>query len=71
MSYLHRALAGIHEANRVGRNKTSYGVVEPVDPAVRAKYQEHVAEAVWITQEARKRGITPDQFIAGDYVDEK
>jgi hypothetical protein len=35
-----------------------------------AKYQEHVSEAVWITQEARKRGITPNQFIAGDYVDE-
>jgi hypothetical protein len=35
-----------------------------------AKYQEHVSEAVWITQEARKRGITTDQFIAGDYVDE-
>lgn len=70
MSYLHRALAGIHEANRVGRNKPSYGTVEPVDPAVRAKYQEHVAEAVWIAQEAKKRGITSDQFIAGDYKDE-
>jgi hypothetical protein len=70
MSYLHRAIAGIHEANRVGRNKPSYGTVEPVDPAVRAKYQEHYEEAVWIAQEARKRGITSDQFIAGDYVDE-
>lgn len=70
MSYLHKAIAGIHEANRVGSNKPSYGTVEPVDPAVRAKYQEHVAEAVWITQEARKRGITPNQFIAGDYKDE-
>ena len=70
MSYLQRALAGIHEANRVGRNKPSYGTVEPVDPAVRAKYQEHVSEAVWITQEARKRGITPNQFIAGDYKDD-
>ena len=70
MSYLHRALTGIHEANRVGRNKPSYGTVEPVDPAVRAKYQEHIAEAVWIAQEARKRGITSDQFIAGDYKDE-
>jgi hypothetical protein len=67
MSYLTRALAGIHEANRVGRNKPSYGTVEPVDPAVRAKYQEHVEEARWITQEARKRGITTAQFIAGDY----
>ena len=70
MSYLHRALAGIHEANRVGGNKPSYSAVEPVDPAVRAKYQEHYDEAVWITQEARKRGITTDQFIAGDYKDE-
>jgi hypothetical protein len=32
-----------------------------------AKYQEHVEEARWITQEARKRGITTAQFIAGDY----
>ena len=70
MSYLHKALAGIQEANRVGRNKLPCGAVEPVDPAVRAKYQEHYDEAVWITQEARKRGITTDQFIAGDYVDE-
>ena len=70
MNYLHRALAGIHEANRVGRNKPSYGAVEASDPWAMAKYQEHVAEAVWITQEARKRGITTDQFIAGDYVDE-
>ena len=67
MSYLHRALAGIHEANRVGCNKLPYGDAETIDPAVRAKYQEHVDEAVWITQEARKRGITTDQFIAGDY----
>ena len=70
MNYLHRAIAGIHEANRVGRNKPSYGAVEAEDPAVRAKYQEHVSEAVWITQEARKRGITPNQFIAGDYKDD-
>lgn len=70
MSYLHRALAGIHEANRVGRNKPSYGTVEPVDPAVRAKYQEHYDEAVWIATEAKKRGITANQFIAGDYKDE-
>jgi hypothetical protein len=54
----------------VGRNKPSYGTVEAVDPAVRAKYQEHYEEAVWIAQEARKRGITSDQFIAGDYKDE-
>jgi hypothetical protein len=67
MSYLHKALAGIHEANRVGRNKPSYGTVEPVDPAVMAKYQEHVEEARWIAQEAKKRGITANQFIAGDY----
>ena len=67
MSYLTRALAGIKEANRVGRNKLPCGAVEAEDPAVRAKYQEHVDEAVWITQEARKRGITTDQFIAGDY----
>jgi hypothetical protein len=70
MSYLHRALAGIHEANRVGGNRLQCRAVEPVDPAVRAKYQEHYDEAVWITQEARKRGITTDQFIAGDYTDE-
>ena len=70
MSYLHRALAGIHEANRVGRNKPSYSTVEPVDPAVRAKYQEHVEEAIWIAQEAKKRGITANQFIAGDYKDD-
>ena len=70
MSYLHRALAGIHEANRVGRNRLQCGAVEASDPWAMAKYQEHVAEAVWITQEARKRGITTDQFIAGDYVDE-
>ena len=67
MSYLHKALAGIHEANRVGRNKPSYGTVEPIDPAVRAKYQEHIEEALWIAQEAKKRGITANQFIAGDY----
>ena len=67
MSYLTRALAGIKEANRVGRNKLPYGDAETIDPAVRAKYQEHYEEAVWITQEARKRGITTDQFIAGDY----
>jgi hypothetical protein len=70
MSYLHKALAGIHEANRVGRNKLPYGDVEASDPWAMAKYQEHVEEARWITQEARKRGITTDQFIAGDYVDE-
>jgi hypothetical protein len=70
MSYLHRALAGIHEANRVGGNRLQCGTVEPVDPAVRAKYQEHVEEALWIAQEAKKRGITADQFIAGDYQDE-
>jgi hypothetical protein len=67
MSYLHKALAGKAEANRVGRNKLPYGDVETIDPAVRAKYQEHVEEARWITQEARKRGITTAQFIAGDY----
>jgi hypothetical protein len=70
MSYLHKALAGIHEANRVGGNKIPCGDVEAIDPWARAKYQEHVSEALWITQEARKRGITPNQFIAGDYVDE-
>lgn len=70
MSYLHKAIAGIHEANRVGRNKPAYGAVELVDPAVRGKYQEHVEEALWITQEARKRGITTTQFINGDYKDE-
>jgi hypothetical protein len=70
MSYLHKALAGIHEANRVGGNRLKCRAVEPVDPAVRAKYQEHYDEAVWITQEAKKRGITTDQFIAGDYKDE-
>jgi hypothetical protein len=67
MSYLHKALAGIHEANRVGNNKLPCRAVEPVDPAVEAKYQKYHDEAVWITQEARKRGITTDQFIAGDY----
>ena len=67
MSYLHKALAGIQEANRVGRNKLPCGAVEASDPAVRAKYQEHVEEARWIAQEARKLGITSDQFIAGDY----
>lgn len=67
MSYLHKAIAGIHEANRVGRNKLPYGDVETIDPAVRAKYQEHVEEARWIAQEAKKRGITANQFIAGDY----
>jgi hypothetical protein len=70
MSYLHRALAGIHEANRVGRNRLQCGAVEASDPAVRAKYQEHIEEALWIATEARKRGITTDQFIAGDYTDE-
>jgi hypothetical protein len=70
MSYLHKALAGIQEANRVGRNKLPCGAVEASDPWAMAKYQEHVAEALWITQEARKRGITTDQFIAGDYTDE-
>jgi len=70
MSYLHKALAGIQEANRVGRNKLQCGTVEAQDPWAMAKYQEHVSEALWITQEARKRGITTDQFIAGDYVDE-
>jgi hypothetical protein len=67
MSYLHKALAGIYEANRVGRNKLPYGAVEAQDPWARAKYQEHVEEARWITQEAKKRGITTAQFIAGDY----
>jgi len=70
MSYLHKALASKAEANRVGGNKLQCGDVEAQDPWAMAKYQEHVAEAVWITQEARKRGITTDQFIAGDYVDE-
>lgn len=67
MSYLHKALAGIQEANRVGRNKLPCGAVEAEDPAVRAKYQEHIEEARWIAQEARKLGITANQFIAGDY----
>lgn len=67
MSYLHRALAGIHEANRVGCNKLPYGDAETIDPAVRAKYQEHIEEARWIAQEAKKLGITSDQFIAGEY----
>lgn len=67
MSYLHKALAGIQEANRVGGNKLPCRAVEASDPAVRAKYQEHVEEALWIAQEAKKRGITADQFIAGDY----
>ena len=67
MSYLTRALAGIHEANRVGNNKLPCGAVEASDPWAMAKYQEHVEEARWITQEARKRGITTAQFIAGDY----
>jgi hypothetical protein len=51
----------------VGRNKLPCGAVEAQDPAVRAKYQEHVEEARWIAQEAKKRGITANQFIAGDY----
>ena len=67
MSYLTRALAGIKEANRVGRNKLPYGAVEPSDPWARAKYQEHIEEALWIAEEAKKRGITANQFIAGDY----
>jgi hypothetical protein len=67
MSYLHKALAGIHEANRVGSNKLQCRAIEAEDPWVMAKYQEHVDEAIWITQEARKRGITTAQFIAGDY----
>jgi hypothetical protein len=71
MSYLHKALASKAEANRVGGNKLPCGAVEAIDPWAMAKYQEHVSEAAWITQEARKRGITPNQFIAGDYVDEK
>ena len=70
MSYLHKALAGKAEANRVGGNKLQCGAVEPTDPWAMAKHQEHVSEAVWITQEARKRGITPNQFIAGDYKDD-
>jgi hypothetical protein len=70
MSYLHKALAGKAEANRVGGNKLQCGAVEASDPWAMAKYQDHYDEAVWITQEARKRGITTDQFIAGDYVDE-
>jgi hypothetical protein len=67
MSYLHKALAGKAEANRVGGNKLQCGAIETIDPAVRAKYQEHVEEARWIAQEAKKRGITANQFIAGDY----
>ena len=70
MSYLHRALAGIHEANRVGGIRLQCRAVEPSDPAVRGKYQEHIEEALWIATEARKRGITANQFIAGDYTDE-
>ena len=67
MSYLHKAIAGIQEANRVGGNKLQCRAVEPTDPWARAKYQEHIEEALWIAQEARKLGITSDQFIAGDY----
>jgi hypothetical protein len=67
MSYLTRALAGIHEANRVGNNKLQCRAVEAQDPWAMAKYQEHVEEARWIAQEAKKLGITSDQFIAGDY----
>ena len=67
MSYLHKAIAGIHEANRVGRNKLQCGAVEAQDPWARAKYQEHIEEALWIAEEAKKRGITANQFIAGDY----
>lgn len=70
MSYLHRALAGIHEANRVGGNRLQCGAVEASDPAIRGKYQEHIEEALWIATEAKKRGITANQFIAGDYKDE-
>ena len=70
MSYLHRALAGIHEANRVGGNRLQCGAVEASDPWAMGKYQEHIEEALWIAQEAKKRGITANQFIAGDYKDE-
>ena len=68
MNTLARRIAGIQEANRVGNNKLPCGGYVAEDPAVQAKHAEHVDESVWITREAKRLGITPSQFIDGDYV---
>lgn len=68
MSTLQGKIAAIQEANYVGRNRPAYGGYVSEDPAVQAKHAEHVDEAVWITKEAKRLGITARQFIDGDYV---
>lgn len=68
MNTLARRIAGIQEANYVGRNKLPCGGYVAEDPAVQAKHAEHIDEAVWITREAKRLGITTSQFIDGDYV---
>lgn len=67
MTTLAQRIAGIQEANRVGNNKLPCGGYTEVDPAVQAKNAEHYDEAVWITMEAKRLGITTRQFIDGDY----
>lgn len=67
MSTLQRRIAGIQEANLVGRNRMPCGGYKVEDPAVQAKNAEHFDEAVWITKEAKRLGITTRQFIDGDY----
>jgi hypothetical protein len=67
MNTLARRIAGIQEANLVGNNKLPCGEYVAEDPAVTAKNAEHYDEAVWITKEAKRLGITTSQFIDGDY----
>ena len=67
MSYLNTKINAITEANLVGRNKLPCGGYVAEDPAVTAKNAEHFDEAVWITKEAKRLGITTRQFIDGDY----
>lgn len=68
MSTLQGKIAAIQEANRVGGNKLPCGGYVAEDPAVQAKQAEHFDEALWITREAKRLGITTRQFIDGDYV---
>lgn len=67
MSYLNTKINAIQEANRVGNNKLPCGGYKAEDPAIQAKNAEHYDEAVWITMEAKRLGITTRQFIDGDY----
>ena len=67
MSTLQGKIVAIQEANRVGNNKLPCGDYVYTDPAVQAKQAEHYDEAVWITMEAKRLGITTRQFIDGDY----